>query len=848
MDPINKYLTITHRAERIERLRELTKKGITIPIDLVEDLLMLDISTEEKSLLIEAVRSDDLGELEDFYLRGGAQWSQDLAVIAVRQWCSKTPQKKYLRWTEIIRNPTVSQRVFYTIIEKSFSTGGALLLKSALEVDGLMEMSHAVHGLLLLRALQWNLSSNTLKKVALKGIHEQGNYFASDHRATMPAVAYLLKNEPGLLNELAQSPKCHEIYKQLILSLQVAWQHESERLEKNKTVSTSQSNPQELSWPSLWHRSFLSVETISQHIQQRAQILLPAPQGRHTSKQANGVSPPSHDHQTAHLEGNAWEEFGGIPGSQLLQALGLIEDSRTLVGALNMVGGLVEESDLSTTRDLLAKKNVYQDPFLSLLVVGRFHHAQPTAQAHASLNLSKSNSAPSMRREFFNVAFRGLARQTPPISVLPDDEDEMFWTTLLNLWENPQEVLLSPLAQMIRKRGGLLVLCYLNTLERCRGLDQAALKVLDYIRSDQEDEMRAVIGALAGIDTPRSLQELIAGVTRPNMTRTLQLEALSLLKEHDLSRVQPHLRSAFADLGQPKDPAGLEVRELLSTLLTAAASDIAPSVAQTLAPTTTDQIAWDQTFDHKLARMIQGYKDLSSEVKRALRTSLFFHMQVEQKGTSGLIDLSPIVDMQYKALELLFRESFEDHCSKLINRGVLQRKLDLIGYARPIPQAMDQFENYLCSLPIVRDIPFFSKFKLRKMLRAICQFRPGRRFTLDGLKAFALFFLCFGRKECQYGLHQLIDLGFENDSSLCEFAHLLHIFQDLRNRAAHEGLHPEASSDIERLWIQTAEIIQKHNNVYNFIASHGGLTLQRGNDLTTEKSNPKEPRIIKKVS
>jgi hypothetical protein len=94
------------------------------------------------------------------------------------------------------------------------------------------------------------------------------------------------------------------------------------------------------------------------------------------------------------------------------------------------------------------------------------------------------------------------------------------------------------------------------------------------------------------------------------------------------------------------------------------------------------------------------------------------------------------------------------------------------------------------------------------MLRAICQFRPGRRFTLDGLKAFGLFFLCFGRQQCRYGLAGLYETGFKRDEDLFEFVQCLHVMQDFRNRAAHEGFHPDASNNIDGIWLSTAEIIQ----------------------------------------
>jgi hypothetical protein len=190
-----------------------------------------------------------------------------------------------------------------------------------------------------------------------------------------------------------------------------------------------------------------------------------------------------------------------------------------------------------------------------------------------------------------------------------------------------------------------------------------------------------------------------------------------------------------------------------------------------------------------------------------LRTAEFFHKQVNASDTHAAIDLSPVIDMQYKAMELTFREMFEGPCKNLIHEGILQRKLDVIGYARPIEHAMTEFENFIGNLPVISTIPFFSKFKLRKMLRAICQFRPGRRFTLDGLKAFGLFFLCFGRKNDRYGLENLFNLPFASDLELFEFTKKLHMFQDVRNRAAHEGFQPDASNDIDAIWLLTSDIV-----------------------------------------
>ena len=95
------------------------------------------------------------------------------------------------------------------------------------------------------------------------------------------------------------------------------------------------------------------------------------------------------------------------------------------------------------------------------------------------------------------------------------------------------------------------------------------------------------------------------------------------------------------------------------------------------------------------------------------------------------------------------------------------------------------------------------------MLRGICQYRPGKRFTLDGLKAFALFFLAFGRQECKYGLQTMYPLCFPNDKELSQFTKELHLFQDFRNRAIHEGLPPDAANNMDEIWKKTFMVIDK---------------------------------------
>ncbi len=120
---------------------------------------------------------------------------------------------------------------------------------------------------------------------------------------------------------------------------------------------------------------------------------------------------------------------------------------------------------------------------------------------------------------------------------------------------------------------------------------------------------------------------------------------------------------------------------------------------------------------------------------------------------------------------------------------------------------MQSFEDYIADLSIINTIPYFSKFKLRKMLRAICMYRPGKRFTLDGPKAFALFLLVTARKSCPYSLEKIFDLYFFTDLELFDFVKQVHSLQDSRNRAVHEGLTWEAREEIDNMRKQSYSII-----------------------------------------
>jgi hypothetical protein len=234
-----------------------------------------------------------------------------------------------------------------------------------------------------------------------------------------------------------------------------------------------------------------------------------------------------------------------------------------------------------------------------------------------------------------------------------------------------------------------------------------------------------------------------------------------------------------------------------------------------------------QDVDSTIRGLLPNHDYLTVDSRSALRTAEMILIQ-SRSWTQGGMDLSPIVNMHCKAVELVLRDSFEPFTDALLRKGQLSRKLDILGYARPIPEKMQVFEDTLASLPVIRSIPYFSKFKLRKMLRGVCLYRPGKRFTLDGPKAFALFFLVVSRQSCTFGLEKMLSLGFKSDQDLFEYIKLIHSLQDSRNRAVHEGLTWEAKDEIESMRAQAFKIIDISLKIKKHLSSSEGVSSMSG--------------------
>jgi hypothetical protein len=321
---------------------------------------------------------------------------------------------------------------------------------------------------------------------------------------------------------------------------------------------------------------------------------------------------------------------------------------------------------------------------------------------------------------------------------------------------------------------------------------------------------------------PRAQQALIRCVGRNAIPDEVKLNILEEISIHNPSEILHELKTLeILRLPQHIDDAVRDAVGRVAALVDETDSQNNPSMEGAVIRINGPDV------DSTIRSLLPDVDLLNIDARSALRTAEMILMQ-SRSWSQGGMDLSPIVNMHCKAVELVLRDSFEPFTDAILRKGLLSRKLDILGYARPIPEKMQIFEDSLANLPIVRTIPYFSKFKLRKMLRGICLYRPGKRFTLDGPKAFALFFLVTARTNCAFGLESMFKLGFENDNLLFEYIKLIHSLQDSRNRAVHEGLTWEAKDEIESMRSQAFKVIEISLKLKKELSLREGLDPSKG--------------------
>ncbi len=332
------------------------------------------------------------------------------------------------------------------------------------------------------------------------------------------------------------------------------------------------------------------------------------------------------------------------------------------------------------------------------------------------------------------------------------------------------------------------------------------------VRIDSDDAIKTILyQALHHIDTdfvertayelfsshnPRSKQALIRLIAKNNLSDKIKIAIIEHMKNFATQEIQSEL----------KDLMTVRLPEKIERCVHNALIEISKKIETIVEEENREHKFTSHEIDLVIKSFVHNVPLLSVDSRSALRTAEMIFIQSKDWGKEA-VDLSPIVNMYCKSVELVLRDTFEPFTDAIMRKGELSKKLDTLGYAKIIQDKMQNFEDFIADLPIVNTIPYFSKFKLRKMLRAICLYRPGKRFTLDGPKAFALFLLVTARKSCPYSMSKIFDLYFFTDMELFDFVKQVHSLQDSRNRAVHEGLTWEAREEIDNMRKQSYSII-----------------------------------------
>lgn len=286
---------------------------------------------------------------------------------------------------------------------------------------------------------------------------------------------------------------------------------------------------------------------------------------------------------------------------------------------------------------------------------------------------------------------------------------------------------------------------------------------------------------------PRAKQALIRTVTKNTISDKTKIAIIEHMKKSPSQDILEEL----------KDLMQVRMSDKVERCVQDAVMEISQKFEKVREDDSKDHKFTSQEIDFVIKTFIRDVHLLSIDSRSALRTAEMIFIQSKDWGKEG-VDLSPIVNMYCKSVELVLRDTFEPFTDAIMRNGELSKKLDHLGYGKMVQEKMQNFEDFIADLPIIKTIPYFSKFKLRKMLRAICLYRPGKRFTLDGPKAFALFLLVTARQSCPYSLEKLFQLHL-SDLELFTFIKQVHALQDSRNRAVHEGLTWEAREEIDNL-------------------------------------------------
>lgn len=784
------YLQCQAKDERLAILRSIPTHEAFLPPALTRDLCLLSLEQDEVLALIEATHSPDPLELESFLLEMAGMADQNVASFALRRWSTHTRRTLWYGVLPIIRErPLVSQRMTYTILELCPQVAGREILQRILKLDGLEEYSETFHALLFERLVQWGEWNDRVDRLAkryLENATKDGGW--PESKALLAAMMACARFEPAMIGHLDRaktlSQSVHGLFGMITHTINEREENEAKLYQLVNDQSTD-FRVWNQHWPPFWLRAKLDQAIIQAAIP----VLLCGPH----------ANPNDRD---------LWQLFSGISENALIPALCQLKSGAAFARATTLMQGFLPlPPDARLISAAITWQRQEDDGFahklparLALALThsklrGLVEDAE-TKALNEQLQMIRYQPSQDLPQEpkdkardaFFDLAFRGDSHAARNLS---ESATGHVWGVLIKNWKNPQPNELPSLKVAAHTLPAMFRECYIATLGRFVGDPKATLTLVEMALAADERDVPAIITALAHVATERGYQELVAMLTRPVVRQPSRLAIVRTINQSGRFEFTEDLRNSLTEL--KKTVSRTELLELLDEL-----SHSANKLSETFSPP-------EREVEVRMQKRIPTFDHLSLPAKRALRTAEFIHEKIMKNPQSdSRIELSPIIEMQYKSLEITFRETFDPTISHLINNGLLQRKLDVLGYARPVWKQIDAFEEYLAALDDIRNIPFFSHHKLRKMLLALCKFRPGRRFGMDSIKAFGLFFLAFSRKQCPFGLANVLPLGFATDRDLLAFCRMLHEFQDFRNRAAHEGII--FSPQVGDLWTRVSEI------------------------------------------
>lgn len=784
VDAIGRYLGSRGSRERLSILKKIRAMGISLPLPLVFDLLCLDLPLAERAALLDAADGSDPELLEELLTRDLLRVDQHLAILALEAWHRRTERRLWRRLLELPRE-RLPVRVMSFCLEHAWSLGGRPLLEhlmpsSGLEAGGgdgqsdhgsaVEELAGATQALLLRRLTQWSLHGDAAMEMAERLVLRTLEAGCPSSPATVFASEYVARFEPENLYHLVSGPVSPRLWADHLLGLY----QQTVTLEAlaARLAGLLASPPADDAafyreffalWPPVWLRHLLPHALIAEAL--AAVLARPV--------EAHGALPG--------YRAVTWELFAGIPAPVLAAAVAGLKANALAQAARSLLGSLLAESGAEAGRRA-SRPLVSDDPARSDLIGALFRDGEATARV--------------------------------------DQKDP--WSVMLAAFRQPGSVKPKALLAAGRKLPAVYAQCLFRVIERHAGCDELMPALFDQIDTQEPGEQLALAQALAGLGTPRALALAVSSIGRSSVGLAVKLEICQLLLDKDLGAQQAELRQMIAGLERQTAPLSFRERELADALKSLLVASPGPASGGDGAGASTRRqastpAASGQSLDAEVRVYVPRFDDLPLESQRALRMGRLILRTVNGKlpGGEGLavgaIDVSPLVDLQYKSLEIFFRAHAARPILELIQApgGALQRKLDLIGYGRPGSGRVDAFEAYLMGLPVVADIPEFSHFKLRRVLTAIASHRPGKRFVLDGLKAYAVVYLTFGRQGCDYGLHGLLPTGFATERELLEFCRDLHILHAIRNQTAHEGLTGHRIHEAEALWHLTGSIFAR---------------------------------------